>query len=86
MQDVWLRRYTHMLHKPSAERTDVLSAADWWRILHGSSTRSHKVVGSIPTLGMVRFWSLGNFIYPNLPQYTQLQMSTNIVGKVPAMD
>ena len=23
---------------------------------------------------------------PNLPQYTQLQMSTNIVGKVPAMD
>ena len=24
--------------------------------------------------------------HPNLPQYTQLQMSTNIVGKVPAMD
>ena len=23
---------------------------------------------------------------PNLPQYTQLQMSTYIVGKVPAMD
>ena len=48
-----------------------------------------RVVGSIPTLGMVRFWSLGNFINPNLPRYTQLQMSTvstNIVGKVPAMD
>ena len=45
-----------------------------------------RVVGSILTLGMVRFWSLGNFIYPDLPQYTQLQMSTNIVGKVPAMD
>ena len=38
---------------------------------------------SIPTLGIV-FLSLGNFIYPNLTQYTQLQMSTNIVGKVPA--
>ena len=25
-------------------------------------------------------------LHPNLPQYTQLQMSTNIVGKVPAMD
>ena len=33
------------------------------------------VVGSIPTLGMVRFWSLGNFIYPDLTQYTQLQMN-----------
>ena len=44
------------------------------------------VVGSIPILGMVRFWSLGNFIYPDLPQYAQLQMSTTIVGKVPAMD
>ena len=42
-----------------------------------------RVVGSILALGMVR---LGNFIYPNLHQYTQLQMSTNIVGKVPAMD
>ena len=40
----------------------------------------------MPTPGMARFWSLGKFIYPNLPQYTQLQMSTNIVGKVPAMD
>ena len=34
--------------------------------------------------------SLGNVIYPNVPQYTQLQMSinilSNIVGKVPAMD
>ena len=27
-----------------------------------------------------------NFIHPNLPRYTQLEMSTNIVGKVPAMD
>ena len=43
-------------------------------------------MGSIPTLGMVHFRSLGNFINPNLPQYTQLQMGTNIVGKVPAMD
>ena len=25
-------------------------------------------------------------VTPNLPPYTQLQMSTNIVGKVPAMD
>ena len=41
---------------------------------------------SIPTLGMVRFWSLGNFSYPDLSRYTQLQMSNNIVGKVPAMD
>ena len=45
-----------------------------------------RVVGSIPTPGMVRFWSLDNFIYVNLPQYIQLQMSINIVGKVPAMD
>ena len=28
----------------------------------------------------------GNFIYPDLPQYIQLQMSTNNAGKVPAMD
>ena len=52
----------------------------------GGWTQDSRVMGSIPTPGMVRFWSLGNFIYPNLPQYTQLQMSTNIVGKVPAMD
>ena len=26
------------------------------------------------------------FLYPNLPQYTQLQTSTDTVGKVPAMD
>ena len=45
-----------------------------------------RVVGSNPTLGMVNFRSLDNFIYPNLPQYTQLQMGSNIVGKVPAMD
>ena len=45
--------------------------------------RGFRVVGSVPTLGMVR---LGNFIDPNLPQYTQLQMSTNTVGKVPAVD
>ena len=35
-----------------------------------------RVMGSIPTPSMVRFWSLGNFIYPNLPRYTQLQLST----------
>ena len=40
-------------------------------------------VGSIPTLGMVRFSSVRNLIYPDWPQ---LQMSTNIVGKEPAMD
>ena len=33
----------------------------------------------------VRFRSLGNFVYPTLPQSTQLQMSTNTVWKVPAM-
>ena len=33
-----------------------------------------------------RFRSLGNFVYPTLPQSTQLQMSTNTVWKVPAMD
>ena len=32
----------------------------------------------------VRFRS--NFVYPTLPQSTQLQMSTNTVWKVPAMD
>ena len=36
--------------------------------------------------GTVRFRSLGNFVYPTLPQSTQLQMSTNTVWKVPAMD
>ena len=34
----------------------------------------------------VRFRSLGNFVYPTLPQSTQLHMSTNTVWKVPAMD
>ena len=34
----------------------------------------------------VRFRSLGNFVYPTLPQSIQLQMSTNTVWKVPAMD
>ena len=43
-------------------------------------------MGSITIMGIVRFGGLGNFIYPDLPQYTQLQMSTNIVGKVSAMD
>ena len=52
----------------------------------GCWTRDSMVVGSIPIPGMVHFLSLGNFIDPDLPQYTQLQMSTNIVGKVPAMD
>ena len=51
----------------------------------GHCTQDSGVVGSILTPGMVRFWSLGNFFHPNLPQYTQLQMSTDIVGKVPAM-
>ena len=43
-------------------------------------------MSSRPTLGTVRFQSLGNFVYPTLPQSTQLQMSTNTVWKVPAMD
>ena len=30
----------------------------------GCWTQDSRVMGSIPTLGMVRFWSLGNFIYP----------------------
>ena len=51
-----------------------------------NTTINHLLSNTSPTLGVVRFWSLGNFIYPDLPQYTQLQMSTNIVGKVPAMD
>ena len=46
---------------------------------------------------MVHFWGLDNFIYPPnggiavveewniLVEYTQLQVSTNIVGKVPAI-
>ena len=55
----------------------------WWL---GCWTHDSRVVVSIPTLGMVHFWGLGNFIYPHLPQYTQLQMGTNVVGKVPAMD
>ena len=54
--------------------------------MHAYSTQDSRVVGSIPTPGLVRYWNLGNFIYSNLPQYTQLQMSTTIVGKVPAMD
>ena len=45
-----------------------------------------RAMGSIPTSGLIGFWSLYNFIYPNLLQDTQLQISTNIVGKVPAMD
>ena len=32
-------------------------------------------MSSRPTLGTVRFRSLGNFVYPTLPQSTQLQMS-----------
>ena len=34
----------------------------------------------------VIFRSLGNFVYPTLPQSTQLQMSTNTVWKEPAMN
>ena len=34
-KDVRLLRYIHMLRQ--LIRTDVLSAADWWRILHGFS-------------------------------------------------
>ena len=52
----------------------------------GCWTQDSRVVDSIPTPGMVRFWSVGNLIYTNLAQYTQLQTSTNIVGKVRAMD
>ena len=55
----------------------------WWL---GCWTQDSRVMGAIPTLGMVRFWGLGNFIYPDLLQYTQLQMSTNIGGEVPAID
>ena len=45
------------------------------------------VVSSRPPLvGTVRFRSLGNFVYLTLPQSTQLQMGTNTVWKVPAMD
>ena len=45
-----------------------------------------RIVSSRPTLGMVRFRSLGNFVYPTLPQSTKLRMSRNTVWKVPAMD
>ena len=33
------------------------------------SARLYRVVGSIPTLGMVRFWSLGNLIDADFPLY-----------------
>ncbi len=52
----------------------------------GCWTQDSRVVGLIPTPGTVRFGSLGNFIYPDFPQYTQLQRSSNIVWEVPAMD
>ena len=55
-------------------------------VVKGVGTLNSRVVSSRPTLGMVRFRSLGNFVYPTLPQSTQLQMSTNTVWKVPAMD
>ena len=35
-------------------------------------TLNSRVVISRPTLGMERFRSLGNFVYPSLPQSTQL--------------
>ena len=44
------------------------------------------VTSSITTPGMVPFLSLRNFVYSNLLQYTQLQMSTNIVEKILAMN
>ena len=37
-------------------------------------------------VGMVRFCSLGNLIYPTLPYFTQLQMNTNMAGKVSVME
>ena len=40
----------------------------------------------LPAMDMVRISGLVNFIDHNLPQYTQPQTSTNIVGKVPTMD
>ena len=58
------------------------AVAQWLRCW----TLNSRVVSSRPTLGTVRFRSLGNFVYPTLPQSTQLQMSTNTVWKVPAMD
>ena len=48
--------------------------------------RDSRFVISITTLGMDRCWSLGNFIHPKLAQFTQPQISTNIVGKVPEMN
>ena len=54
-------------------------ALGWW-------TQDSRVVGSIPTPGVVRLkLKLRQF---HLPQFASvsLQMSTNIVGKVPAMD
>ena len=67
----------------------------WWHLTFlkiiyrlyflGCWTQDSRVVGSIPTLGVVRLWGLGNFIYPGLLQYNQLQMSINLVGKVPAI-
>ena len=56
--------------------------AEWLRCW----TLNSRVVSSRPTLGTVRFRSLGNFVYPTLPQSTQLQMSTNTVWKISAMD
>ena len=58
------------------------AVAQWLRCW----TLNSRVVSSRLTLGTVRFRSLGNFVYPTLPQSTQLQMSTNTVWKVPAMD
>ena len=42
--------------------------------------------GFDPHSGHGSLLKLRQFIYPDLPQYTQLQMSTNIVGKVPVMN
>ena len=53
--------------------------------------KQHLLVSQVnsPHIGhgsLLKLFFVGNFIYPNLPQNTQLQMNTNVVGKVPAMD
>ena len=56
------------------------------KYFRGGWTPYSRVVGLIPHWAWFAFEALGNIINPNLPQYTQLQMSTNIVWKVAAMD
>ena len=57
-------------------------------LLHNYTARKHIFWISMPLVSglpgsQVRLRSFGNLIHSNLPQYTQLQKSTNIVGKVP---